>query len=237
MTYGRDINIGTSTPSGDAIETASEALNVLVGEVQASPTENTVLERLKALETSTDALGTILGAITASPTENTVNERLKALEIAVSATNTLIGEVAVSPTENSLLERLKTLETTIVLAAGSAAIGKLAANSGVDIGDVDITSVSGEKYTTPTHSAVTVGSSTTEVLAASATRLYVLLVNNSSEDIYIKLGAEAVMNQGIRINAGGGSYEMSKLIGNLYVGVINGICTSGSKILLATEGV
>ena len=29
----------------------------------------------------------------------------------------------------------------VVLAAGSAVIGKLAANSGVDIGDVDVTSV------------------------------------------------------------------------------------------------
>lgn len=36
---------------------------------------------------------------------------------------------------------LEDLKTMIVLAAGSAAIGKLAANSGVDIGDVDILSI------------------------------------------------------------------------------------------------
>lgn len=52
-----------------------------------------------------------------------------------------IGEVQASPTSNTLLDRLKALLTGIVLAAGTAAIGKLAANSGVDIGDVDVTSV------------------------------------------------------------------------------------------------
>jgi hypothetical protein len=52
-----------------------------------------------------------------------------------------IGEVQASPTANTLLDRLKALLTGIVLAAGSNAIGKLAANSGVDIGDVDVTSL------------------------------------------------------------------------------------------------
>lgn len=92
-------------------------------------------------------------------------------------------------------------------------------------------------YTTPTHTAPTIGNTTTVALAANTTRRYLLLVNDSTEDIYIKLGAAAVMNQGIRINANGGSYEMSKKLGNLYTGAINGICTSGSKILLVTEGV
>lgn len=44
--------------------------------------------------------------------------------------NTAIGTVAISSTTN-----------TVVLGAGTAGIGKLTANSGVDIGDVDVTSV------------------------------------------------------------------------------------------------
>jgi hypothetical protein len=55
--------------------------------------------------------------------------------------NALIGEVQASPTSNTVLDRLKALLTGISLAAGSAAIGKLAANSGVDIGDVDVASI------------------------------------------------------------------------------------------------
>jgi hypothetical protein len=55
---------------------------------------------------------------------------------------TRLGEVQASPTANTVLDRLKSLLTGIVLAAGTNAIGKLAANSGVDIGDVDVTSIS-----------------------------------------------------------------------------------------------
>ena len=92
-------------------------------------------------------------------------------------------------------------------------------------------------YTTPTHTQPTVGATTTAVLAANANRLYALIVNDSDEVIYIYLGGNAVMNRGIRINASGGSYEMSKNLGNLYTGVINGICTSGGKVALVLEGV
>lgn len=126
----------------------------------------------------------------------------------------------------------------VVISGGTAAIGKLAANSGVDIGDVDVlTEPSGSgAYTTPTHTAVTVGATTTVALAANTSRLYALLVNDSDEAVYIKLGAAAVLNAGIRLNAYGGSYEICKKIGNLYTGAINAICTSGGKILLVLEG-
>jgi len=108
-----------------------------------------------------------------------------------------------------------------------------------NIGDVDVlTEPSGPgTYTTPTHTAPSIGAATTAALALNANRLYALLVNDSDEVIYIKLGADAVLNQGIRLNAYGGSYEMSKKLGNLYTGAINGICASGSKVLLVTEGV
>lgn len=88
---------------------------------------------------------------------------------------------------------------------------------------------------TPTHSAVSVGNTTTAVLAANAYRTYVLLVNDSDEAIYIKMGAAAAMNTGIRINSGGGSLQIGAQFGNLYTGAINGICSSGSKTLLVTE--
>jgi len=115
-----------------------------------------------------------------------------------------------------------------------------AANSGVDIGDVDVlTEPSGPGvYTTPTHTAVSVGVASGAALAANANRLYALLVNDSDTTIYIKLGATAVANEGIRLNANGGSYEMSRKSGSLYTGAINAIHGgSGSKVLLVTEGV
>lgn len=90
---------------------------------------------------------------------------------------------------------------------------------------------------TPTHAAVTIGATSTEVRPANENRRYLLLVNDSDAVLYIKFGAAAVMNQGIRINANGGSLELSEIMGNMYHGAINGISQAGSKVLLVTEGV
>lgn len=89
---------------------------------------------------------------------------------------------------------------------------------------------------TITHTAKTIGSSSTAVVAANADRKWLLLVNDSDETIYIKFGAAAVANEGIRIGSAGGSLELRPSASNLYTGAINGICASGSKILLVTEG-
>lgn len=82
------------------------ALVALIGEAIASPTANTMLDRLKALKTSSDALATILGEVQASPTANTLLDRVKAL-------SSLIGEVQANPTANTLLDRLKTIATAL----------------------------------------------------------------------------------------------------------------------------
>ncbi len=93
------------------------------------------------------------------------------------------------------------------------------------------------KITTPTHTTSSVGTASTVALVANANRLYALLINDCSESLYIKFGAAAVLNQGIRLNASGGAYEMAKPFGNLYTGTISAISTSGSMPLLVTEGV
>jgi len=74
-------------------------------------------------------------------------------------------------------------------------------------------------------------------LAANANRIYAMFINDSDTPIYLMLGAAAVANQGIRLNAAGGSYEMSALEGNLYVGAVNAIHGgAGNKNLLVLEG-
>ncbi len=92
-------------------------------------------------------------------------------------------------------------------------------------------------YTTPTHSAPTAGVASGAMLAANTDRLYALFVNDSDATVYLALGTAAVLNTGIRLNASGGSYEMSKKLGNLYTGVVNGISSAASKTVLVTEGV
>lgn len=79
---------------------------------------------------------------------------------------------------------------------------------------------------------ITIGSTATRVLAQSVYQPdYIRFVNDSDEAIYIKIGEDAVLNEGIRINANGGEYVM-KRGENMPAGYVSAICTSGSKKLL-----
>ena len=120
---------------------------------------------------------------------------------------------------------------------------------GIDAGSTCKETNTGAEYTysgtawfsskqTLTHTAVTVGAATTATLAANANRKYALIINDSDSTIYpLKIGAAAVLSEGIRLNAGGGSYEMSVGYGNLDTRVINAISSGAGKVLLVTEGV
>lgn len=118
------------------LETNSAAIKAAVELI-----DNAIAGNEMQVDVITSALPT--GAATAA-NQTTGNASLASLE-------TKIGEVQASPTANTLLDRLKQIYTvltgTLTVAVGSAlpaganAIGKLAANSGVDIGDVDITSI------------------------------------------------------------------------------------------------
>lgn len=132
----------------------------------------------------------------------------------------------------------------VVLVAGTAVVGKarLVTATGDEVTDDTADAVKTKDtdgaYTTPTHTAVNATTASGAALASNANRLYALVVNDSDTTIYIKLGADAVANQGIRLNAYGGAYEMSKKLGNLYTGAINCIhASTGNKVLLVTEGV
>jgi hypothetical protein len=86
----------------------------------------------------------------------------------------------------------------------------------------------------PAIGGVDVGTSSTEVRAANTERRYLLLVNDSDTEIYVALGTDAVLNEGIRLNSAGGWYEM--LEGqNLYTGVVNAIASAATKRLTFQE--
>lgn len=87
-----------------------------------------------------------------------------------------------------------------------------------------------------THTTAACATSTTTALAAQAFRTYALFVNDSDTDIYLKIGADAVVNEGVRLNSGGGSLELSREFGNLSGSVVNCIHGgSGTKTLLVYE--
>lgn len=86
------------------------------------------------------------------------------------------------------------------------------------------------------HVAYTVTDSSTEAVAANENRTYLLLINDSDTAIYIKFGAAAVENEGIRLNANGGSLEISDRNQNLDLRAINAIAGTTGKELIITEG-
>jgi hypothetical protein len=75
------------------------------------------------------------------------------------------------------------LATNVALPAGTNAIGKLAANSGVDIGDVDVTSVAGTATNASAH--VTVTNASTTIIAARTGRRGVLLINYQTVAVFV----------------------------------------------------
>jgi len=132
-----------------------------------SATDNAVLDTIDSvLDTisgnitacNTGAVVVSSGTITANlgATDNAVLDTIDAVLDAINAklvTGTVIGDVNLGATDNAVLDVIAGDTTSldgkvtacntgaVVLATGSAAIGKLAANTGVDIGDVDVTSI------------------------------------------------------------------------------------------------
>lgn len=95
--------------------------------------------------------------------------------------------------------------------------------------------ITANQYVTPANTGVNVGVASTAILALNADRLYALIVNQSDEDMWLGIGAAAVVNQGIWLKAGGGFYEINWT--NLYTGAINGIhAGAGNKIVTVMEG-
>lgn len=76
---------------------------------------------------------------------------------------------------------------------------------------------------------------TTTLLATSTGRQYALIVNDSAATVYLSLkgGLPAVAYEGIRLNAGGGSYEITSE--NLYKGSIQAIAVGGTASTTVTE--
>lgn len=90
-----------------------------------------------------------------------------------------------------------------------------------------------ETFSSGSSTKVAVGNTSTVVLAKKTDRKYVALTNDSDETIYINvLGGTAVSNEGIRLNANGGYWELDA---TMAINGVNAICASGSKNLCVTE--
>ena len=90
------------------------------------------------------------------------------------------------------------------------------------------------KVATMPSSVATVGTTSVQVLASLGTRVYAQLINDSDSAVYLAFGEAAVTNQGVRLNAKGGIYEVNWY--NLWRGAINAITTGANKKLSTVDG-
>lgn len=79
--------------------------------------------------------------------------------------------------------------------------------------------------------SVTVGGSSTAVVAANDARVEVTICNDhATQIVYLALGSTAVLNKGIRLNAAGGSYTTGA-----FSGAINAIATGAGTVVTFAE--
>ena len=90
-----------------------------------------------------------------------------------------------------------------------------------------------EKIDSVTNFNVSVGTSSTAVRVSNTDRVMVALVNDSDAVIYIALGEAATINNGIRLNANGGSIV---IVNPTWTGTINAIATIASSTLVGVDG-
>lgn len=96
----------------------------------------------------------------------------------------------------------------------------------------DYKSAENELYrsSTATNTKVSVGVTSTSVLASNASRKSAILSNDSDSAIYVSLSSTAVVNEGIRLNAYGGSVTIES-----YTGAITAISSGAAKNLCVVE--
>ncbi len=97
-------------------------------------------------------------------------------------------------------------------------------------GKLNVNTTTKKLSTSTTSDKVSIGSTNTPIVDALSTREELVIVNDSDETIYLGIGSTAVVNEGIRLNANGGSFSTDS-----WTGSVNGICASGSKNVTVTE--
>jgi len=89
------------------------------------------------------------------------------------------------------------------------------------------------KATSAANSSVTVGTSSTAVLAAEPDRKILIVVNASDEAVYVSFGSTAILGEGVYLSPSGGAVTLD-LVG-MYTGPISAISASGGKELTVMQ--
>jgi len=201
--------LSTALPSGAATEAKQDVIETTLNAIQVDA------DAIETLITSTnskiDTFDAVLDNILTKNTEidsvlDTIKVDTEAIETAVelldnaiSGTEMQVDVVAISAqSDGTYIGDIKFGES---LPAGSAAIGKLAANSGVDIGDVDVTSI------VPGTGATNLGKAEDAAHSSGDVGVMPLAVRN--DDIAALGGADGDYAP-LQVNAAGSLYTMDE---------------------------
>jgi len=177
---------------------------------------------------------TVDGTVTAnlSSTDNTVLDNILTKNTEIDAVLDTIDadtgaiKTAVEIIDNAISGSEMQVDVVASLPAGSAAIGKLAANSGVDIGDVDVTSI------VPGTGATNLGKAEDAVHSDGDTGVMALAVRN---DDVAAIGAADGDYAPLQVNAAGSLYttDATGEAGSILVTGTSAVTTgiSGTKFI------
>ncbi len=88
-------------------------------------------------------------------------------------------------------------------------------------------------FSTASNTRPSVTNSSSTILSSNTNRKYAYIINSSGSNIFLKLGATAVVNQGIAMSPGD-KYEITK--NNLFLGSVNAIKSGGTVTVEVFEG-
>lgn len=87
------------------------------------------------------------------------------------------------------------------------------------------------KTTSGPTTAVTLGVASSTILATNVGRREVTIVNDDATNVvYLGFGRAATLNNGVRLNAAGGSFSTTN-----WEGTITGISAAGTPVVTVTE--
>ena len=157
-----------------------------------------------ATETTLAANGVLLGAVNeTAPASDTANSGL-----------------------NGRLQRIAQRITSLITALGSPF------QAGGSIGNTAF-ALTKTAMTANAATSVTCAATTTVLIASNASRKGLVITNTGARNIFIGIGASAVLNQGIFLVQGGGSWVMDDY--TFTTQAINGITTTSTSIIAIQE--
>lgn len=114
--------------------------------------------------------------------------------------------------------------------------GKLTPVSVTDSGAInvvgDLTVSEGFETISVGPTQISIGTVSTQLLAANANRLYAHIINNTSNEIYIQYSSAAALNQGLKLQAGGTLFVSG---GDLWLGAVNAIALMPNQLIDVLE--